>query len=123
MRGTQLRDNVRMMYEYGAKEVHIRVSCPPLLYGCHFLNFSASKTEMELITRRVIKELEGDSAKNLHKYIDETTPEYAKMVEVLRKHIGVDTLKFNTLSTIAKSIGLPKERLCTHCFDGSSWGE
>lgn len=123
VRGTQLRDNVRMMYEYGAKEVHIRVSCPPLLFGCHFLNFSASKTEMELITRRVIKELEGDDTKNLHKYIDETTKEYAQMVEVLRKHIGVDTLKFNTLSTIAKSIGLPKERICTHCFDGSSWGE
>lgn len=123
VRGTQLRDNVKMMYDYGAKEVHIRISCPPLLYGCHYLNFSASKTEMELITRRVIKELEGDSTKNLHLYMDETTKEYANMVEVLRKHIGVDTLKFNTLGTIAKTIGLPKERICTHCFDGSSYGE
>ena len=123
VRGTQLRDNVKKLYGYGAKEVHIRISCPPLTYGCQFLNFSASKTEMELITRRVIEELEGDSTKNLHLYCDDTTKEYANMVELIRKHLGVDTLKFNKLSTIAKAIGLPKERICTHCFDGSSYGE
>ena len=123
VRGTQLRDNVKKLYGYGAKEVHIRISCPPLTYGCNFLNFSASKTEMELITRRVIEELEGDSTKNLHLYCDDTTKEYANMVELIRKHLGVDTLKFNKLSTIAKAIGLPKERICTHCFDGSSYGE
>ena len=113
---------MKKMYECGAKEVHIRISCPPLLYGCEFLNFSASKTEMELITRRVIEELEGDSHKNLHRYMDSTTPEYAKMVEIIRKHIGVDTLKFNTLETITNAVGLPKDRICTHCFDGSSFG-
>ena len=123
VRGTQLRDNVKKLYAAGAKEVHIRISCPPLLYGCYYLNFSASKTELELITRRVIEELEGDSTKNLHLYMDETTPQYARMVEIIRKHLGVDTLKFNTLGTIAKAIGLPKERICTHCFDGSSYGE
>ncbi len=122
VRGTQLRDNVKMMYEYGAKEVHIRISCPPLLYGCEFLNFSASKNVLELITRRVIKELEGDDNKNLHLYMDSTTKEYANMVEIIRKHIGVDTLKFNTLDTITESIGLSKDRICTHCFDGSSFG-
>jgi amidophosphoribosyltransferase len=122
VRGTQLRDNVRKMYEYGAKEVHIRISCPPLLYGCEFLNFSASKTQMELITRRVIEELEGDPNKNLHLYMDSTTKEYANMVEILRRHLGVDTLKFNTLDMITDAIGLPKERICTHCFDGSSFG-
>ena len=122
VRGTQLRDNVRKMYEYGAKEVHIRISCPPLLYGCEFLNFSASKTQMELITRRVIKELEGDDGKNLHRYLDSTTKEYANMVEIIRKHLGVDTLKFSTLDMITDAIGLPKDRLCTHCFDGSSYG-
>ena len=122
VRGTQLRDNVKKLYGYGAKEVHIRISCPPLTYGCNFLNFSASKTEMELITRRVIEELEGDSTKNLHLYCDDTTKEYANMVELIRKHLGVDTLKFNKLETIAKAIGLPKERICTHCFDGSSYG-
>ncbi len=123
VRGTQLRDNVKKLYGYGAKEVHIRISCPPLLYGCHYLNFSASKTEMELITRRVVKELEGDSTKNLHLYMDENTKQYANLVEAIRKHLGVDTLKFNTIGTIAKAIGLPKERICTHCFDGSSFGE
>jgi len=122
VRGTQLRDNVKMMYDYGAKEVHIRISCPPLLYGCEFLNFSASKNVMELITRRVVRELEGDDNKNLQRYLDSTTKEYADMVEIIRKHIGVDTLKFNTLDMITTAIGLPKERLCTHCFDGSSFG-
>ena len=119
VRGTQLRDNVRKLYDYGAKEVHIRISCPPLLYGCKFINFSASKSEMELISRRVIEELEGDSKKNLHLYMDDTTPQYANMVEKIRQHLGVDTLKFNKLSTIAKAIGLPKDRLCTYCFDGA----
>ncbi len=119
VRGTQLRDNVRKLYEYGAKEVHIRISCPPLLYGCKFINFSASKTEMELISRRVIEELEGDSKKNLHLYMDDTTPQYANLVEKIRQHLGVDSLKFNKLSTIAKAIGLPKDRLCTYCFDGA----
>ena len=119
VRGTQLRDNVRKLYEYGAKEVHIRISCPPLLYGCKFINFSASKSEMELISRRVIEELEGDSKKNLHLYMDDTTPQYANMVEKIRQHLGVDSLKFNKLSTIAKAIGLPKDRLCTYCFDGA----
>lgn len=123
VRGTQLRDNVKKLYEYGAKEVHIRISCPPLTFGCQYLNFSASKTELELITRRVIEELEGDSTKNLHLYCDDTTKEYANMVELIRKHLGVNTLKFNKLSTIAKAIGLPKDRICTHCFDGSSFGE
>ena len=123
VRGTQLRDNVKKLYGYGAKEVHIRISCPPLAFGCEFLNFSASKTELELITRRVIRELEGDDSKNLHLYCDDSTPQYAKMVEVIRQHLGVDTLKFNKLETVAKAIGLPKERICTHCFDGSSYGK
>ena len=122
VRGTQLRDNVKKLYDAGVKEVHIRISCPPLVYGCNFLNFSASKTELELITRRVIKELEGDSTKNLELYCDTTTKQYANMVEVIRKHLGVDTLKFNSLQTICDAVGLPKERVCTHCFDGSSYG-
>lgn len=119
VRGTQLRDNVKKLYEYGAKEVHIRISCPPLLYGCKFINFSNSKSDLELITRRVVEELEGDNKKNLHLYMDDTTKEYAVMVEKIRQHLGVDSLKFNKLSTIAKAIGLPKDRLCTYCFDGA----
>ena len=122
VRGTQLRDNVKMLYGYGAKEVHVRISCPPLLYGCPFLNFSASKTEMELITRRVIEKLEGDSTKNLEKYADHNTKEYANLVEDIRQRIGVDSLKFNTIDILEKAIGLPKCQFCTHCFDGSSYG-
>lgn len=122
VRGTQLRDNVKMLYDYGADKVHVRISCPPLLYGCPFLNFSASKTEMELITRRVIEKLEGNSAKNLEKYADHNSQEYANLVEEIRQRIGVDSLKFNTIDTLEKAIGLPKCEFCTHCFDGSSYG-
>lgn len=122
VRGTQLRDNVKMLYDFGAKEVHVRISCPPLVYGCQFVNFSASKTEMELISRRCIEELEGDSTKNLELYCDHTTKQYANLVEKIRQKVGVDTLKFNTLDDVVKSIGLDKCRLCTHCFDGSSYG-
>ena len=122
VRGTQLRDNVKMLYECGAKEVHIRISCPPLLYGCPFINFSNSKSDMELITRRCIKELEGDAYKNLEYYSDHTTKQYANLVEMLRKHIGVDSLKFNTIDIIRDAIGVSKDEICMHCFDGSSYG-
>lgn len=123
VRGTQLRDNVKMLYDYGANEVHIRISCPPLIYGCNFLNFSASKNELELISRRCIEELEGGTCKNLQLYCDHTTKEYAALVEMIRKHIGVDTLKFNTIDNICNAIGMPKCNICTHCFDGSSYGD
>ena len=122
VRGTQLRDNVKMLYDYGAKEVHVRISCPPLLYGCPFLNFSASKTEMELITRRVVEKLEGDSTKNLESYCQHDSKEYNALVEDIRQRVGVDSLKFNSLDSVVAAIGLPKEQLCTHCFDGSSYG-
>jgi amidophosphoribosyltransferase len=120
VRGTQLRDNVKMLYQYGAKEVHIRIACPPLIYGCPFIGFTASKSDLELITRRIIKELEGDENKNLDKYATTNSPEYTKMVECIRERFGFESLKFNTLETLVESIGLPKCQLCTHCFDGSS---
>ena len=123
VRGTQLRDQVRMLYANGVKHIHVRISCPPLLYGCNYLNFSTSKTDNELITRRVIAELEGGEVRNLEAYRDETSKQYANLVETIRKTVGVDTLKFNSLATVCEAIGLPKERLCTHCFDGSSYGE
>lgn len=120
VRGTQLRDNVKILYDYGAKEVHMRIACPPLIYACPFVGFSASKNTLELITRRIIKELEGDENKNLDKYVTAGTPEYEKMVDVIAKRFGLTSLKFNTLETLVESIGLPKNQLCTHCFDGSS---
>ena len=120
VRGTQLRDNVKVLYEYGAKEVHIRIACPPLIYSCPFVGFTASKGDLELITRRVIKEIEGDENKNLDKYATTGSPEYEKMVEVIRERFGLSSLRFNTLETLVEAIGLPKCKLCTHCFDGSS---
>lgn len=120
VRGTQLKDNVSDLYSLGAKEVHIRIACPPLIYGCPFIGFTSSKSDMELITRRVIQELEGDSEKNLEKYSKTGSPEYNKMVETIRNIFGLDSLKFNPIETLVESIGLPKEKICTHCFDGSS---
>ena len=123
VRGTQLKDQVRMLYQNGVKRIHVRISCPPLLFGCNYLNFSTSKTDNELITRRVIAELEGGEVRNLEAYCDENSKQYAALVETIRKTVGVDTLKFNRLQTVCNAIGLPKCTVCTHCFDGSSFGE
>lgn len=122
VRGTQLRDNTRVLYDYGAKEVHIRIACPPLIYSCPFVNFTSSKSDLELITRRIIRDLEGDPDKNLEKYARTGSPEYNRMVEILREHFGLTSLKFNTLESLVKAIGLPKCKVCTHCFDGSGCG-
>ena len=114
------RKTVKFFYDYGAKEVHIRIACPPLVYSCPFVGFSASKSDLELITRRVIQELEGDPDANLDKYATTGSPEYEKMVSIIRDRFGLTSLKFNPIETLVKSIGLPKCQLCTHCFDGSS---
>ena len=120
VRGTQLHDNVKILFDYGAKEVHMRIGCPPLIYGCPFIGFTASKSDMELITRQIIKELEGDENKNLDKYATTGSPEYEKMVGIIAKRFGLSSLKFNTIETLIEAIGLPKCKVCTHCFDGSS---
>lgn len=120
VRGTQLRDNVKVLYDYGAKEVHMRAACPPLIYACPFVGFSASRNVLELITRRIIKEIEGDENANLDKYSTPGTPEYEKMVGMIAERFGLSSLKFNTIDTIIEAIGLPKCKVCTHCFDGSS---
>ncbi len=121
VRGTQLRDNVKDLFDCGAKEVHIRISCPPLIYPCKFLNFTASKSDMELITRRVIQRIEGRHDKDLQEYATTDSPKYKAMVESIREELGLTSLKFNSIETIVKSIGLPKCCVCTHCFDGSSF--
>ena len=120
VRGTQLRDNVNILYDYGAKEVHMRIACPPLIYGCPFLGFSSSKSNLELMTRRIIQELEGDENKDLEKYATTGSPQYERMVEEIRSRFNLTSLKFNTLEILVESIGLPKCKICTHCFDGSS---
>lgn len=120
VRGTQLRDNVKVLYDLGAKEVHIRIACPPLIYSCPFVNFSSSKSDLELITRRIINDIEGDPNKDLDKYATTDSPQYRELVERIRRQFGLTSLKFNTLETLIRAIGLPKCKVCTHCFDGSS---
>jgi amidophosphoribosyltransferase len=121
VRGTQLRDNVDFLYGYGAKEVHMRISAPPMLYPCCFIGFTRTNSELELITRRIIQDLEGDHSKNLDRYANHNTPEYCNMVECMRKRFRLTSLKFNSIENMVKAIGLPKEQICTHCFDGSSY--
>ncbi len=120
VRGTQLRETTDFLYQSGAEEVHIRPACPPLVFGCKYLNFSRSKSEMDLITRRVIKQFEGDnvSDETLQKYCDPDSPEYAKMVEEIRQQLHFTTLRFHRLDDMLDSTGLPHENLCTYCWNG-----
>ncbi len=120
VRGTQLRETTDFLYQSGAKEVHIRPACPPLVYGCKYLNFSRSKSEMDLITRRVIKQFEGDNVSDevLQKYCDPDSPEYAKMVEEIRKQLHFTSLRFHRLDDMLDSTGLPHDCLCTYCWNG-----
>ncbi len=123
VRGTQLRDNVKEFFANGAKEVHVRISCPPLVYGCPFIGFTSSKSDLELISRRIIRDFEGDHQAKLDKYAHAGTPEYEKMVNEIARRLGLSSLKFSTIDDLVKAIGLPKERVCTHCFDGSSYDQ
>lgn len=120
VRGTQLRETTEFLYECGAKEVHIRPACPPLLYGCKYLNFSRSSSEMDLITRRVIARLENGNVTDeiLQKYSDPETEEYERMVEEIRKELNFTTLRFNRLDDMLDAVGIDKCKLCTYCWDG-----
>ena len=124
VRGTQLRDNARCLIEGGAREIHMRIACPPLTYGCPFINFSESKSVMELITRRVIAELEGPEAalndERVKVYSTTDSPEYKQMIDRIAEKFGLNSLKFTKLETLIRAIGLPRNQICTHCFDGSS---
>lgn len=119
VRGTQLHDNVDILYGYGAKEVHIRLGSPPILFSCPYIGFSASRSPMELIARRTVKELEGDDTKNLDKYAITDSEQYKNMIECIRKKLNITTLKFNTVEDLIDSIGLPKDCLCTYCYNGA----
>ena len=120
VRGTQLGETTEFLYQSGAKEVHIRPACPPLLYGCKYLNFSRSKSEMDLITRRVIREREGDNVSReiLDDYADPCSKRYEEMLEAIRKELNFTTLHYHRLDDLRESIGLPSCKLCTYCFNG-----
>lgn len=119
VRGTQLRETTEFLYSSGAKEVHIRPACPPLLFGCKFLNFSRSNSEYDLITRRIIREFEGDNVSDviLAEYADPDSTRYANLLEAMRKQLNFTSLKFHRLDDMVKSIGLDKSKLCTYCWD------
>ena len=119
VRGTQLKDTVQRLYDYGAREVHMRPACPPLVYGCKFLNFSRSRSELDLAGRRAIKELEGEDGKDLAEYANPCSEKHCAMVERIRRRLNLTTLKYQKLDDLVASIGLPKEKLCTYCWDGA----
>lgn len=120
VRGTQLRETTEFLYESGAKEVHIRPACPPLLFGCKYLNFSRSTSEMELIARRVIKELEGEDVTDevLAEYADPDTEKYEKMVEKIKEQLNFTTLRYQRLDDMIEAIGIPADKICTYCWNG-----
>jgi amidophosphoribosyltransferase len=120
VRGTQLKDNTIDLRNAGAKEVHMRIACPPLTFPCSFLNFSQSRSPMELATRKAIKQLEGEE-KDLEAYADPATDKYRAMVEQIARNLGINSLMYQDLGDLVEAIGLPKEKLCTHCWDNSSY--
>ena len=118
VRGTQLRKTIQRLYEYGAKEVHMRPACPPLVYSCKFLNFSRSRSELDLAGRWAIKELIGKNIDDPIEYTDPDSDKYKAMVEIIRKKLQLTTLQYQKLEDLIKAIGLPKEKICTYCWDG-----
>ena len=119
VRGTQLRETVDFLYSSGAKEVHMRSACPPIMYGCKFLNFSRSNSEMELISRRTIQALEGDEGqKHLDEYADGSTKRGKCMLESIFKEMGFDSLGYQSLDGLLEAIGLDRDKVCTYCWTG-----
>jgi len=121
VRGTQLQDNVDLLFNIGAREVHMRAACPVLIYPCEFLNFSQSRSTLDLAGRKAIREIEGREDVDLKRYAATGTGAYNDMVEHIRTRLKLTTLKFQAMNDLVQAIGLPKEKLCTHCWDGSSY--
>jgi amidophosphoribosyltransferase len=122
VRGTQLKDNIQMLFDCGAREVHMRPACPTLIYACDFLSFSASRSTLDLAGRKIIRELEEDgSAPQLEEYASWGSPKHARMVDRIRRQLKLTSLTYQRLEDLVDAIGLPKEKLCTHCWDGSSY--
>lgn len=119
VRGTQLRETTEFLYQSGAREVHIRPACPPLLFGCKYLNFSRSSSEMDLITRRILKEMEQEGRRiDLKDYVDPESEGYQEMVGRIGKQLNFTSLRYHRLDDMIESVGIPKDKLCTYCWDG-----
>ena len=121
VRGTQLQDNIQILFDFGASEVHMRPACPTLIYPCDFLNFSTSRSTLDLAGRKAITELEGTDETHLAAYATSGSAENEKMVDRIRHRLRLTTLQYQRLENLVDAIGLPKEKLCTHCWDGSSY--
>ena len=120
VRGTQLKDNIEILHEYGAQEVHMRPACPCLIYPCEYLNFSTSRSTLDLAGRRMIKKIEGQEDKNLERYAESGSEKNLEMIDLICKRLQLTSLKYQTLEDLVDAIGIPKKQLCTHCWDGSS---
>ncbi len=120
VRGTQLRETTEFLYESGAKEVHIRVGCPPLIFGCKYLSFSRSSSEMELITRRVISRLEGENPdqETLRQYVDPEGEKYQRMIDIICDELHFTSLRYHRIDDIVKAIGIGEDKICTYCWSG-----
>jgi amidophosphoribosyltransferase len=121
VRGTQLMDTIQRLYDAGALEVHMRPACPPLVYACKFLNFSFSRSEWDLAARRAVRELEGDNVRDLSPYAKSGTEQYRAMEEKIRRRLNLTTLKYQRLDDLVEAISLPKEKICTYCWDGAEY--
>jgi amidophosphoribosyltransferase len=118
VRGTQLCEIIRRLFDLGAREVHMRPACPPLVFSCKFLNFSRSRSVLDLAARKAIAELEGDPNTAVNEYADPGTERHARMIDAIRRRLGLTTLKYQRLDAMVTAIGLPRERLCTYCWNG-----
>jgi amidophosphoribosyltransferase len=118
VRGTQLKDTIQRLHAAGAREVHMRPACPPLVYGCKFLNFSRSRSELDLAARTAVKELEGDQPANLKSYADPNSADYRDMIAAIARRLNLTSLKYQRLDDLVEAIGLPKSDICTYCWDG-----
>lgn len=119
VRGTQLKNTIQRLFDFGALEVHMRPACPPLTHGCKFLNFSRSKSELDLAARKAIKEIEGVDGKDLNEYSTEGSEKYKGMIKQISQMLKLTTLKYQKLADLVEAIGLPKEKICTYCWDGA----
>lgn len=119
VRGTQLQETVEFLYNSGAKEVHMRSACPPIMYGCKYLNFSSSRSDMELLARRTVQELEGDEGqKHLDEYADASTERGQCMLKAICEKLGFDSLGYQSLDGLLEAIGIDKDKVCTYCWNG-----
>ncbi len=120
VRGTQLKDTIKILFDYGAREVHMRPACPTLLFPCEFLNFSTSRSTLDLIGRKIISDFEGRRDPELSAYAEHGSEKNLAMVDEIRRRLRLTSLRYQRLEDLVTSIGLPKEKLCTHCWDASS---